>query len=293
MGENFWWIFDIIAVVVLVLSIIRCFHKGFSKIIITAVGCIISLAAALVVSRSTAGIIYDNFFKKSNIETVKTAIKDYRPEETIKNIIEENDLSGVLSTEKIKSVLESDNSLNMLYEYANSEATNILDSPGNFKSELISEFASAFASQVGVNLPPYVAQEITDRIENNEELFVSTVKTLVTEPEKMPEHIEKNYIRTPAKRIISSSVFLIVFFVLMTIILLLTNKAQGFGLLNGYDRLDKFAGGLLGFIEGITIIMIIAVGAKILVNISKSENSFISIKTIENTIFFRHFYKFL
>lgn len=293
MGENFWWIFDIIAVIILVLSIIRCSHKGFSKIIVTAVGCIISLAAAWIVSRSTAGIIYDNFFKKSNIETVETAIKDYHPEETIKNIIEKNDLSGVLSTEKIKSVLTSDNSLNMLYDYANSEATNILDSPGNFKDELISEFASAFASQVGVKLPPYVAQEITDRIENNEELFISTVKTLITEPGKMPEHIEKNYIRTPAKKIISSSVFLIVFFVLITIILLVTSRAQGFGLLNGYDRLDKFAGGLLGFVEGITIIMIIAVGAKILINISKSENSFISINTIENTIIFRHFYKFL
>lgn len=181
----------------------------------------------------------------------------------------------------------------MLYEYANSEATNILDSPGNFKSELIKEFSNAFALQVGANLPPYVAQEITDHIENNEKLFAATVKTLITEPEKMPEYIEKNYIRTPAKRIISSAVFLIVFFVLMTIILLITSRSQGFGLLNGYDRLDKFAGGLLGFVEGITIIMILAVGVKILVNISESENSFISIKTIENTIIFRHFYKFL
>ncbi len=293
MGENFWWILDIITVIVLVLCIIRCAHKGFSKIIITAVGCVISLVAAWIISGSSSEFIYNNFFKKSNIETLKASIKDYHPEEAIKNIIEENDLSGVLSTEKIESVLKSDNSISMLYEYANSESANILDTPENFKNNLINEFAKAFAAQAGVNLPPYVAQEIIDHIGNNEKLFKSTIKTLMTQPDKVPEYIEENYIRAPAKRIISSAVFLIVFFVLITIILLVTSRSQGFGLLNGYDRLDKFAGGLMGLIEGITIIMIIGVGMKILINISENENSFFSMNTIENTKVFRLFYKFL
>lgn len=293
MGPNFWWVLDVIAVVALVLCILRCSRKGFSKMIVTAIGCVISLTAAWFVSKGSAGFIYDNFFKKGNIEAVETAIEDYKPEEVVKTIIESNELSGILNTETIKSILSGSNSLNMLYEYANSEASNILGTLENFKKEIINEFANAFAAQIGTGLPPYVAEEIVSHIENNEQLFISTIDMLLTDRDNMPEFIEKNYIRTPAKMIISSSVFLIVFFVLMTIILIVASRSPDFGLLNGYDRLDRFAGGLMGVVEGITVIMIIAVGLKLMINISENEGSFISMKTVENTKIFRHFYKFL
>ncbi|MGN0613004.1 MAG: CvpA family protein [Porcipelethomonas sp.] len=293
MGENFWWVFDAAVVLITIVCVWRCSKKGFSRIIVTAIGCVVSIAAAMAVSKSTAGFIYDNFFKEKNIEAVQTAIKDYHPEDAIKGIIESNELSGVLSNEDIKNILNGNNSLNMLYEYANSRASNILDSQENFKSDIISGFAESFAAQVGVSLPPYVIEEITSHIGDNEELFLSTVDMLINYPGKVPQFVEENYIREPAKRIISAAVFLIVFFVLMTIILLVVSRSVDFGLLNGYDRLDRFAGGVMGLIEAVAIIMIIGVAVKIMINISESENSFISMNTVENTKLFRHFYKFL
>lgn len=293
MGSNFWWIFDIITVVVLIVFILRCAKKGFSKMIVTAIGCVLSLVAAVTASHFSADMIYDDFFKKKNIEAVKTAIEDYKLEEDIKKIIEDNDLSGVLNTETIKSILEGKNSISILYEYANSEAVNILDSPENFKSNLLNEFAASFAARVGVSLPPYVVKEITDHMSDNEELFYSTINLLMKNPDKVPEYIEENYIRTAAKKIVGASVFIIVFFVIMTIILIISSRSPEFGLLNGYDRLDKFAGGLMGAIEGIAVIMIISVVVYLMINISENDNSFISLKTVENTLIFRHFYKFL
>ena len=293
MGANFWWIFDIITVVVLVFCVSRCAKKGFSKMIVTAIGCVISLVVAWFASRYSADMVYDNFLKKNNIEAVKTAIEDYKPEEAVKNIIESNDLSGVLTTNTIKSILSGKNSISILYEYANSEAGNMLGTPESFKSELINGFAKNFATQVGVSLPPYVVHEITSHVSDNEELFISTINMLMKTPDKVPEYIEENYIRAPAKKIVGASVFLIIFFVLMTIILIVSSRSPEFGLLNGYDKLDRISGGLMGFIEGIAVIMIIAEGVYIMVNISESENSFISLKTVENTLIFRHFYKFL
>ncbi|MBQ8435026.1 MAG: CvpA family protein, partial [Oscillospiraceae bacterium] len=241
----------------------------------------------------TSEMIYEKMFKKGNIEAVEAAIEEFNPEDAVKTIIESNELSGVLSNERIRAILENENSLNMLYEYANSEASNILDSRENFNKEIINGFAKAFAAQVGVNLPPYVAEEIVNHIENNEELFLSTVDMIISSPEKLPVFIEENYIREPAEKIVSAAVFLIVFFVLMTIIIIVANKSGDFGLLNGYDRLDKFAGGVMGIVEAIAAIMIIAFIVKIIINISENDNPFISMNTIENTKIFRHFYKFL
>ncbi|MBE6844170.1 MAG: hypothetical protein E7508_00455 [Ruminococcus sp.] len=293
MGGNFWWLLDALVIIITVLCVVNCSRKGFSKIIVTAIGCAASVAIAWIVSGYTSEMIYEKMFKKGNIEAVEAAVEEFNPEDAVKTIIESNELSGVLSNERIRTILENENSLNMLYEYANSEASNILDSRENFNKEIINGFAQAFAAQVGVNLPPYVAEEIVNHIENNEELFLSTVDMIINSPEKLPEFIEENYIREPAEKIVSAAVFLIVFFVLMTIIIIVANKSGDFGLLNGYDRLDKFAGGVMGIVVAFAVIMIIAFIVKIIINISENDNSFISMNTIENTKIFRHFYKYL
>jgi len=293
MGENSWWIFDAAVIILAVLSVILCAKKGFSKVIVTALGCVVSFAIAWMVSKSASDIIYQKLFMKGNIETVEEAIGDYDTEGVIKTIIESNELSGVLSNEKIREILENEDSLDHLYEYANSEASNVLDTEENFRKQIVNEFAMAFSTQVGVNLPPYVADGMLEHIQNNEELFLKTVDMLIYSPEKLPEFIEENYIREPATRIVSAAVFLIVFFVLMTIIALVANKSEKFGLLNGYDRLDMIAGGIIGCVEGIAAIMILAFIIKIIINISDDSNSFVSLNTIDKTLLFKHFYKFL
>lgn len=293
MGEKFWWIYDIITVAVIIFFISSGARKGFSKIIITALGCAASIAAALFISGKTTDFIYDKFFMKNNIEAVREALKDYQPEDVIKTIIESNELSGVMSNDKIEAILKSGNSIDKLYEYANSEAGNMISAPDDFDAEIINGFADAFARQIGINLPPYVVNEITKSVSNNEEIFNSLIDMLMNKPGQVPEFIEENYIREPAKRIINAAVFLVVFFILMTLITIVINRTGKFGLLNGYDRLDRFAGGILGLAEAVAAIMIIAVVVKIMINISESDSSFISINAVEKTKIFRHFYKFL
>lgn len=292
MGANFWWLFDLAVVVIALFFIINCVRRGFSKIVVTALGCALSFAAALAVSQATSDVIYDKMFKKGNINAVEKAVEEYHPEDVIKMIIEKNELSGVLSNENIKQILESKSSMDLLYDYANSKASNILDSKENFEKTIINEFAAAFSSQVGENLPPYVAHEILNHMQNNEELFLTTVEMLAKNSDEIPTFIEENYIRGPAKTIVRCAVFLIIFFVLMTIIIIVLNKTGKFGLLNGYDRLDKIVGGVMGCIEAVAAIMIIAFVVKIIINMSENNSSFVSIQTIERTKIFKWFYDF-
>lgn len=292
MGANFWWLFDLAVVVIVLFCIIHCAKRGFSKIVVMAVGCVVSFAAAWAVSQATSDVIYDKMFKKGNIKAVETAIEEYHPEDVIKTIIESNELSGVLSNENIKQILESKNSMDLLYDYANSKASNILDSKENFEKTIINEFAMAFSSQVGENLPPYVAHEILNHLQDNEELFIKTVEMLQKNSDELPAFIEENYIRGPAKTIVRCASFLIIFFILMTLIIIVLNKTGKFGLLNGYDRLDKIAGGVMGCIEAVAAIMLIAFVVRIIINMSENDSSFISIQTVERTKIFKYFYDF-
>ena len=67
MGEKFWWIYDIITVAVIIFFISSGARKGFSKIIITALGCAASIAAALYISGNTTDFIYDKLTDKGKL----------------------------------------------------------------------------------------------------------------------------------------------------------------------------------------------------------------------------------
>ncbi|MGN1481870.1 CvpA family protein [Porcipelethomonas sp.] len=293
MGAEFWWIYDIISVVVIIFFVANCARKGFSKIIIVVIGCVLSIAAAWIISSKTTDFIYDKFVKKDSIEIVEKTLDGYNPSDVIRDVIESQDFAGNISSEKIEAILHTDNILDTLYDYANSQAGNVVGTSDDFDEQIINGFTENFAETVGINLPPYVVNEITTAITGNEELFNSTVRMIADNPDDLPEFIEENYIRQPAKRIIKAAVFLIVYFILTIIIRIVINRTFEFGLLNGYDRLDRFMGGILGFVEAIAAVIIIAVAVKVMINISESENSLISVKAIEQTKIFRHFYNFI
>lgn len=68
-----------ISVVVIIFFVFSGARKGFSKILITALGCVASIAAALFIGSKTTDFIYDKFFIKNNVKPVEEALEDYSP----------------------------------------------------------------------------------------------------------------------------------------------------------------------------------------------------------------------
>ncbi len=291
MGTNFWWIYDVIAAVIVILSIYSCAKKGFSKIIILVIGCVVSVFLASFVSQKSSDFIYDKFIKKTSMEAVSEAIEKYHPEISVREVIEDQDYGAVLEDSKVKKILESNDSIERLYEYTNQAAGDVVDTHDNFKKMLISGFTDAFSKQLGVTLPPYVTHELTQKLSENEKLFTETTEMLLKSPDKMPEYIEKNYIREPATRLIRAFVFIISYFIFMTLIRVVIYRTFRFGLLNGYDRLDRFAGGLIGVVQAGVLLVVMAVLVRIMIHIAESSGSFISYETIEKTKFFKRIFE--
>lgn len=288
MGTNFWWIYDILAAAIVVLSIYSCAKKGFSKIIVIVIGCVVSIFLASFVSQKSSQFIYDKFIKKTSIEAVEEAIEEYDPAVSVREVIEDQGYGAVLEDSKVKKILESDDSMERLYEYANQAAGDVVDTHENFKKTLTAGFTELFSKQLGVKLPPYVTHELTEKLSGNEKLFIETTEMLLKSPDDVPEYIEENYIRKPALRLIKAFVFIISYFIFMTLIRALIYKTFRFGLLNGYDRLDKFAGGLLGVVQAGAMLIVMAVIVKIMIHVAESEGSFISYETVEKTKLFRY-----
>lgn len=288
MGTNFWWIYDIILIAVVIFSVYSCAKKGFSKIIIMIMGCIAAVFLASFTSQKSSEFIYEKFIKKSSMEAVKASIEEYKPEISVKEVIENQGYGAVLEENRIRNILSSNDSMELLYEYANQASGNIVDTHENFKVIITNGFAEKFAEHLGVELPPYVTYELVSKISDNEELFIKTTEMILKNPEEVPQYIEKNYIRNPAIKLIKAFVFIISYFIYITLVRIVINRTFRFGLLNGYDRLDKFAGGVLGLVQAVANLVVIAVFIKIIISIIGSDESVISSETVERTKLFKY-----
>lgn len=293
MGTNFWWIYDIIFAAVVIFSIYSCAKKGFSKIIILVIGCVVSIFLASFISQKSARFIYDKFVKKTSIEAVKDVLEDYSPALSVKEAVESQDYGAVLEEGRIKKILQSEDSIEMLYEYTNQAAGDVVDTHENFKLTLTEEFSKLLAKQLGVKLPPYAARELTQKISGNDKLFVETTEMLLKSPDKVPEYIEKNYVRQPALKLVRAFAFIICYFIFMMLIRVVIYKTFNLGLLNGYDKLDRFVGGVFGIIQAGALLIITAIIVKMMIQIAESDNSFLSYETVEKTRLFRYVFDYI
>lgn len=163
MGTNFWWIYDIVSAAVVILSICACAKRGFSKILIMIIGCVVSIWLAAVISSRCSDFIYDKFIKKTSTEAVGDAIERYDPAQSVREAIEDQGYGAVLEDSRVRKILESEDSIEMLYEYTNQAAGTVVDTPENFADTLTAGFTELFAKQLGGKLPPYVTHELIKR----------------------------------------------------------------------------------------------------------------------------------
>lgn len=293
MGEFYWWIYDAAFILIFFLCIYSSAKKGFSGILILVTGCVVSVFISSLISQKSSPYIYNTFIKRSSLKSVQEALVDYSPALGVKEAVEQENFGAVLDETRVKNLLESDDSIEMLYEYTNQSTGYVVVTHENYINILTSNFAELFAKQIGVKLPPYVVRELTQRMSGNSELFVETTKLLLKSPKNVPEYIEKNYIREPALKLVRAFVFVISYFTLMMIIRVVVYKVIRFGLLNGYDRLDHFAGGVFGVVQAAAVVIIGAVLVKIMIQVAESKGSFISYETIEQTKLFRYVFDYI
>ncbi len=232
-----------------------------------------------------------NLLKRRIRRLSGTLSKRYYPAQSVREAIEDQGYGAVLEDSRVRKILESEDSIEMLYEYTNQAAGTVVDTPENFADTLTAGFTELFAKQLGGKLPPYVTHELIKRISGNDgAVAAKTTEMILKNPDSVPSYIEENYIRKPALKLVKAFVFLISYLILMTVIRVVINRTFRFGLLNGYDRLDRFAGGLLGVVYAAAVLVVIAVAVKIMINVAESDGSFLSYETVEKTKFFKYIF---
>lgn len=293
MGTQFWWFFDVAAVAILLVTIYLAGRKGFAKTIVVMLGYVLSMILAVSASGTLSETVYNNSVKQSNIKNIKKALDDNDLIEKTKYYIEGLGYSVTLDDEITTDILAKGGDVSeSLYEYICNINGRQPDTQEGFREKLADGYADMMNSILKDKITDYELEIATEKIRKDIASFGDFLALYLGEDNQLAaEYIEENYTAGCASDIIKIFCFIIIVFVLMTIVRVIAGKLNDKEMLSPLgDIADHAVGGVLGIFEGAAVIVILTAVVRVLVIMGSNEMMLFNSEAINKTILFKHIY---
>ncbi len=295
MGTPFWWAFDIASAALLLAAIFFSAKKGFSKTFPVLLGCILSILVAGPLSRTSAGFVYKNSVRRSNISTIENVIDDQELFQKVKSGLENMGYRIKTDSQQLKEVFSKDDPITELYVYAGNINGKAVDTEENFRNKTADCFSSVMETLISHEMTQYEASKAAEIIQNDPDSFCQVMALLSSDDNKAAaEYIEENFTADASQDIIKILCFIIIIFVIM---LLARTVAQIIGKGASGSRIGEITetilSGIFGAAEGFVILIAAAAAVKALIIISSDSMLLFNTETIDKTLLFKYIYLFM
>ncbi len=291
MENGFAYFFDILTIVVIISSIYVCGKQGFVKSIITLVGYCLAVIISVFAGNTLAPKIYDSAVKPEIVSVVNEQLDGADvPYEIIHALNNKYGKYGVK--------FEKEDIINILGNNKDEAAQNIIDHVYNNAGFTITVedadgiIGSIFEEKVTDSAREYLPSGIIiNKISfETEEEWNDAVSAITGGTVKLSEFIEKYFVRDFAVSIVRLVISILSF----TLLTILMNIALRFvtiiDKLPIISAINAFLGGVMGAIQGLIIMYIIVLAAKLIVTIGGDSMLVFNAETIGMTYIFKILY---
>lgn len=303
MGVQFFWFYDILAVVLMGSLVYFGWKKGFLRTLFSIAGFALAFALATMVSTSATPVIYDSFVKPVVITAAERQLDSLDVVERIRQAVTAS--GAAIEETEIREILVSrpENLVEALSAYMERSA----EAAGEdvfpveaFKTALEGALEKANDIAIFDNLPEYMVggrsegtyeepRGIESYIGLEAGLLKETLGRLGESNRAASEYLEEEVFSANVQNIVSPVVFLLTF-------------ALACALFNGFSRLFKMVnriplvgpvnrvlGGILGGLQGIIILFIMGMVVNVLVIFTNNSLMIFNQATLAKTIIFKYF----
>ncbi len=258
-----WWLYDVTAVVVLLVCVYFSGRHGVFKGGICAVCCVVGLVAGLTVSSSVADSLYKTTVRDGTVNKLDKTIVEYDISADLVTGLETMGYSVVVRKEKIDDILLSEKNEDtdvQIYKYMNNINGKKIDDEENFYKNLRKCYASVLTKLIKDDVSLYATATAEQRIIDGKADFGNLART-----------IRNSDTRTDASRIIADDfiadayknvirlVFIAVFVTVLFVVGILTGRAMA-GNRSPMDEsnVSHITGGLCGLITGVAMVCVVS-----------------------------------
>lgn len=297
MNTQFWWFFDAVAVVILLVTVFLSGKRGFSKSIVTCIGCIVAVALSFPLCRQTGEIFYDSSISESNVKAIDKALEKNSVPDKMKTYIEGLGYSIKIDESIFEDILtnEEKDVYDALYTYVNNINGRNVDEKSVFEDKITEGFAATIGSIVGQELTAYEAEYAENFIQTAEGralLEENMSKICNPNTSAAAEYIEENFVAAGSKEFVKIMSFVILVFVIMIVVKLCEK------LIHGEEKPERInnelashiLGGVLGVFEGLMLVFVAAAAVRVCIILGSDKMMMFNSETIDKTIVFKYVY---
>ncbi|MCM1314707.1 MAG: hypothetical protein NC205_01150 [Prevotella sp.] len=293
MKEEFWWLYDIIAVVAVVLCCWLSAKKGVFRGAIVLISCIIGVTMAVPVSAAVSESIYKTVVRDNNVKTLDKSLGEVEVASYLGKALENMGYNVLVNGGKLNDILDSDKDIDeQIYKYLNNINGKKVDNEENFRVNLYGAYAEAISDIFSKDISVYAMKTAENKICNGKTDAGNLLKMMRDGENRrdIAEIIADDYINDAYITVIRL-VACAVFFALVLVIGILTANSLS-GSMRDVDLGTgaKIGGGICGLFTGVAVVFVIAVLAKLYVVMGSNQELFFDNNTIDKTYIFRYAY---
>lgn len=293
MKTELWWLYDVVAVIAVLVSVWLCGRKGVFKSAVVLISCIIGIFLAVPMSGAVSESIYKTAIRDGNINKLSKSLADTEISSYLGNALENMGYGVIVSTEKIDNILDSDKETDeQLYKYLNNINGKVVDNEMNFQVRLNECYSEVMEKLISADMSKYAVATASRKITDGGTDFGNLLKMIKAggQDKKVAGIISDEYTADAYKTIIRLLVCVILFAVVFVIGLLTAKSLTGSQRESNESTGSHIAGGVCGIFSGIAVVFIIAVALRLYAVMGSNEILFFGNEAIDKTFIFRYAY---
>ena len=293
MKEELWWLYDIIALVAVILCCWISARKGIFRSAIVLIGGIVGITLAFPVSETVAKNVYKTIIRDNNVKTLDKSLGDVEISEYLGKSLENMGYTVIVSNEKLNDILDSDGDIDtQIYKYLNNINGKKVDNEENFRDNLYGAYAETLSDIFSKDISVYAMKTAENKIRTGKTDAGNLMQMMRDGKNRkdVAEIIADDYINDAYIKVIRLIAFVILYAFMLIIGILTANSLSG-----GMRDVDvgtgsKIGGGICGFFTGVTVIFVISAMVKLYIVMGSNQELFFDNNAIDKTYIFRYAY---
>ena len=284
-------IFDIVIILIILISTLACALKGFVRTIFGVVGTIVAFVIAVVVGIAAHGAVYEAYFQEGTAEFSKSFVEQIDTGAMVEEMLKENGVEGDLDSEELNEAIARDGDMGENVEkYVKKKG---VDTDKDI-NKLVDDFVKS----------PNVSDETLDKFhidraqfneimkESGEHLKEALKAAADKDKNKAANYIEKHILAPIVKRLVRDGLIIVIFVVLkiiISIVVMATGVMKRFELVK---KTDTLLGAALGFFSGVVTVVLYVYVLSLVVKFTGGGFPPFDMDTINDTVILKFFYGF-
>lgn len=289
------WLLDGIVVLIIVLSAVIGYFRGFFKYTVCLLGTIFAVLLSLFIADMTAQNVYNKMVKTKLTTGISETVNKADIPARIREELSNEGLAVNIENDDLKKIFDgtanyADNMKALLLSKGATEssAQNAVNNFSTYISsnrwQLIAQSIDGSADTSSYSTTADGLDSISDEVEN------TIFSKLVSQSSDTAQYIEENVLRQIIVPFVKIAIFVvcyIIFSIIIRLIIFLTGINRQMPEMSVANRVGGLA---IGLVKGILYCMLIAFLFTSVVNSTSNSMQFFNSKTADNTLIFRYLF---